>query len=88
MTTTHQLSAVRVLSRGLALAGVISALALPALASAQMYAYVNQQGEVRTVEATTWESAIQTAPSIHPRSGVIIITSPSDDIVGNDVSGI
>ncbi|MBP6860383.1 MAG: hypothetical protein KBC38_02380 [Candidatus Pacebacteria bacterium] len=78
----------RTLVRSAALVGVAAALALPVFASAATYAYVNTSGEVRTVVANDWQSAIATAPSIHARSGVIIITSPSDDIVGNDVSGI
>ncbi len=82
MTTSITKNALRVALLGAA------ALALPAIASAQMYAYVNQSGEVRTVDAATWQAAISAAPGIHPRSGVIIITSPGDDLVGDDVSGI
>ena len=67
----------------LALAGV---LAGPALSYAQMYAYVDVSGDVRTVDTVDANTAINTAPSIHPRSGVMILDSSSDeDLVGDDV---
>ncbi|HEY0010468.1 MAG TPA: hypothetical protein VGB97_00970 [Candidatus Paceibacterota bacterium] len=57
-------------------------------ASAAMYAYVNQAGEVRTVEATDPNTAIRTAPAIHARSGVMLIDSTDDqNLVGDDVAG-
>ena len=60
----------------------------PVAASAAMYAYVNQDGEVRTVEATDPNTAIRTAPGIHPRSGVLLLDSTEDqDVVGDDVAG-
>lgn len=53
-----------------------------------MYAYVNQAGEVRTVEATDPNTAIRTAPAIHARSGVMLIDSTDDqNLVGDDVAG-
>ena len=67
----------------LALAGV---LAGPALTYAQMYAYVDVSGDVRMVDSTDANTAIRTAPSIHPRSGVMILDSTADqDVVGDDV---
>jgi hypothetical protein len=52
----------------------VAALAAPtASALAATYAYVNAQGEVRTVEAADANTAINTAPGIHPRSGVILL---------------
>jgi len=67
----------------LALAGV---LAGPALTYAATYAYVNAMGDVRTVEATDPMTAINTAPNIHMRSGVMFIDSTDDsDVVGDDV---
>lgn len=66
----------------------LAAIAIPSASFAAMFAYVNTSGEVRTVEATDWSAAIQTAPSIHSRSGVMMIDSSSDqDLVGDDVSG-
>lgn len=55
---------------------------------AATYAYVNVSGEVMTMEAATPASAISTAPSIHPRSGVMLIeTTADEEIVGDMVSG-
>lgn len=63
-------------------------VAFPGGAHAALFAYVNQSGEVRTVEAATPEIAIQTAPSIAARSGVILLDSSSDqELVGDSVSG-
>jgi len=67
----------------LALAGV---LAGPALTYAQMYAYVDAAGDVRTVDTVDANTALRTAPNIHARSGVMILDSASDnDVVGDDV---
>lgn len=64
----------------------LAALVVPAAASAAMYAYVNQAGEVRTVEATDANTAITIAPNIHPRSGVILLDSEADeDLVGDTI---
>lgn len=61
-------------------------VALPAASFAQMFAYVNVDGEVRTVEANDPNTAIITAPSIHARSGVLELTSSADeDVVGKDI---
>lgn len=69
----------------LALAALVAAPGGAALAD--MFAYVNADGEVRTVEAADPNTAISTAPGIHMHSGVIEIDSASDSIVGDDVSG-
>lgn len=61
---------------------------VPAASYAAMFAYVNQDGEVRTVDAADPNTAIMTAPAIDEHSGVILINSASDDIVGDDVSGV
>jgi len=69
----------------LALAAIV---ALPSASFAAMYAYVNQSGEVRTVEASSPDAAIQNAPVIHPRSGVILLDGADDaGLVGDSVSG-
>lgn len=69
----------------LALAAVI---ALPTASFAAMYAYVDQSGNVRTVEANTPAEAIVTAPSIAEHSGVILLDSASDsEVVGTSVQG-
>ena len=72
----------------LATAGVVAAAAVPALSFAQTYAYVNQQGEVRTVDAVSAQAALTSAPSIDEHSGVMLLTNPSDGIVGDTVKGV
>ena len=70
----------------LALAGVLAA---PALSYAQMYAYVDQAGDVRSVDAATAEAALMTAPQIDENSGVMILDSEADEeLVGDDVMGV
>lgn len=68
---------------------VLGAVALPAVTLAATYAYVNTSGEVMTTEATTWQSAIQTAPMIAPTSGVMLIETTADEgVLDQDVSGV
>lgn len=71
----------------LALAALF-AIAAPASSYAALFAYVNQDGEIRTVEAADPNTAIMTAPSIHMNSGVLLLNSSSDPIIGDDVSGV
>ncbi len=73
---------------GVGALAVLGAVALPAVSLAATYAYVNNAGEVMTTESATWQSALQTAPNIAPRSGVMLIETTSNDIVGDDVSGV
>ena len=55
-------------------------------ASAATYAYVNTFGEVRSVVANDWMTAILMAPGIHIHSGVLLLKSASDfEIIGDDV---
>ncbi len=63
-------------------------LAGPASALAATYAYVNTNGEVRTVEAADPNTAIITAPGISTHSGVMLINDVSDQVVGDNVSGV
>jgi hypothetical protein len=57
-------------------------------ASAASYAYVDATGEVKSVTANDWMSAIATAPNIHINSGVFILKTAADfEVVGNDVPG-
>lgn len=66
-------------------AGVVG----PAAAFAQTFAYVDQNGDVRTVEADTAMNALMTAPSIDENSGVMLLDSAEDtQVVGDDVSGV
>ncbi|HUQ30400.1 MAG TPA: hypothetical protein VM103_02670 [Candidatus Paceibacterota bacterium] len=75
------------ITAGLAVASTL-AFALPSLASAATYAYVNTAGEVRTVVSGDPMNAIATAPGIAMHSGVLLLTNPADGIVGDNVSGI
>lgn len=62
---------------------------LPASASAASYAYVASNGEVKSVVANDWRTAIATATGIHINSGVMLLKSASDfEIVGDDVPSI
>ena len=60
----------------------------PAMASASVYAYVDTAGEVKTVTANDWMTAIATAPFIHIHSGVMLLTTAADYlVVGDQVVG-
>ncbi len=59
-----------------------------AMANAATYAYVDVNGDVKSVVAADWKTAIATAPSIHMHSGVLLLTSAADyEVVGDSVSG-
>lgn len=64
----------------------ISFIIFPVHANAATYAYVDVSGDVRSVVAVDWQTAIATAPGIHIHSGVLILNSASDfGIVGDNV---
>lgn len=73
----------KLLLGSLALAAVI---AVPGVSLAATYAYVNTAGEVMTMEASNPSTAISTAPGIHPRSGVMLIETTNDSVVGDSVN--
>lgn len=53
-------------------------------AEAATYAYVSNTGNVRSVIADTWMNALNTAPSIHIHSGVLLLKTAADyGIVGD-----
>lgn len=60
-------------------------LSIPASADAAAYAYVASTGEVKSVTANDWMSAIATAPGIHRNSGVFLLKSAADYAVIGDV---
>jgi hypothetical protein len=71
---------------GLGLAAALAAA--PGFAAAATYAYVDVNGEVRSVVAGNWQTAIATAPNIAARSGVILIDGAEDsDLIGDSVTG-
>lgn len=67
---------------------LVASVAIPAAAFAQTFAYVDQAGDVRTVESNDAQSALMTAPSIDEHSGVMLLSNPNDGIVGDDVPGV
>jgi hypothetical protein len=65
---------------------VAALVVLPALASAASYAYVDAGGDVKSVMANDWQTAIATAPNIHIHSGVLLLDSPEDlAVVGDEI---
>ena len=55
-------------------------------AHAAMYAYVDAAGDVKSVTANDWRSAIATAPNIHMHSGVLLLMTAQDQqILGDKV---
>ena len=59
-----------------------------AMANAATYAYVDASGDVKSVTAADWKTAIATAPNIHMHSGVLLLTTAADyGVVGDTVSG-
>ena len=65
----------------LATTATAAALAIPGISFGATYAYVNVSGDVQTMTANDPNTAIATAPSIHPRSGVLLIDSEADEEV-------
>lgn len=51
---------------------------LPAFTNAADYAYVDAQGNVKSVTAGDWMTAIATAANIHINSGVYLLKSAAD----------
>jgi hypothetical protein len=76
MLNSRRFSAItmRLLAAGVAASGVLT-MALPSLAHAATYAYVNQSQDVSTVSADNWMDAIATASNIDPHSGVLLLTN-------------
>jgi hypothetical protein len=60
-----------------------AAVVIPAASFAQTFAYVNTSGEVTSIEAANAQTALRTAPNMDIHSGVLLISSPSDGIVGD-----
>lgn len=68
-------------------AALMASAAMPFSAFAATYAYVNTAGEVSTVDAADPSTAINVAPNRAVHSGVLLLVTPSDGIVGDGVPG-
>jgi hypothetical protein len=63
-------------------------IALSGSVNAATYAYVDAAGDVKSVTANDWKTAIATAPNIHIHSGVMLLTTAADyTVVGDSVPG-
>lgn len=62
-------------------------LVLPGLTRAATYAYVDNSGDVKSVIATDWRTAIATAFNIYIHSGVLLLDSAEDMAVVGDHAG-
>lgn len=65
-----------------------AAVVAPGISLAATYAYVNTAGEVMTMDASNANQALTTAPGISLHSGVMLINSTSDPVVGDSVGGV
>lgn len=67
--------------------GMFMVMSMPTSAHAFTYAYVDATGEVKSVVANDWMTAINIAPNRHLHSGVLLLNVASDyGIVGDNVS--
>lgn len=73
---------------GIMTMAALALIAFPALSQAATYAYVNQSGEVSMVVANDPMTAIAIAPNRAVHSGVMLLTQPDMNLVGDNVSGI
>ncbi len=72
----------------LAVTAAIMFAGFTAMANAATYAYVDVNGDVKSVTAADWKTAIAVAPNIHKNSGVMLLTTAADyEVVGDSVSG-
>lgn len=66
--------------------GIVASMS-PLSANAATYAYVDNFGDVRSVTANDWMTAIDIAPNRYAHSGVLLLTSALDyGIVGDHVN--
>lgn len=86
MITTNRFSIVSVkfIAASIAISAVF-AMALPTMTHAATYAFVNTSGNIASVTANDWMSAIANALNIHVHSGVILLTSQNSGMVGTSL---
>jgi hypothetical protein len=89
MTQTNYTAKVGTVVLALVSVLALAAMVLPVSASAATYAYVATNGEVKSVVANDWMTAIATAIGIHINSGVLLLNSAADyNVVGDDVPSV
>lgn len=89
MFTTHTIREVVGALAAIVLAFALMCIGYAATAEAASYAYVDNNGDVRSVTADDWMTAINIAPNIHINSGVLLLRASSDfNIVGNNVPSV
>lgn len=67
--------------------GALMLVSVPSFATAASYAYVASTGEVKSVTADDWMTAISTAIGIHINSGVFLLKSAADfAVIGEDIN--
>lgn len=88
-TMTNTKNTVGLIAGAVLTAVVLAWMALPISTHAATYAYVDNSGEVKSVVASDWMTAIATAPNIYIHSGVMLLMSAADFLViGRDVKSI
>jgi hypothetical protein len=89
MTQTNYLTKVGTAVMAVVSLFALASMVLPVSASAATYAYVATNGEVKSVVAADWMTAIATAPGIHIHSGVLLLKTAADfGVVGDDVPSV
>lgn len=85
---THtQKSLTYAVTTGLIAVAFVLAL-IPTATHASTYAYVDAQGNVKSITANDWMTAIAIAPNIHINSGVMILLTALDfTVIGDQVVG-
>jgi hypothetical protein len=82
-TLSTQFTLKLAVASAIALGGFVT---LAGFANAATYAYVDAAGDVKSVVANDWMTAIAIAPNIHIHSGVMLLTTAADyTIVGDSV---
>lgn len=64
----------------------VALFSVPTFIHAASYAYIDALGNIRSVTANSWMSAIASAPNISSTSGVLLFTGPTGfHVVGNRI---
>lgn len=83
---TNTISSTKIVLATIALFALIL-VSVPNFAGAASYAYVASTGEVKSVTADDWMTAIATAVGIHINSGVFLLKSAADfAVIGEDIN--